>query len=77
MDKERERIRKEIFDKPKEVVQEPPKEDNGTEINPDINPGLLKMFPPERLDRIMKKEARKYKDALKKKWGNWFRAVSK
>lgn len=73
MNKERERIRKEIFDRPKEEIRRPP--DGGEDS--DINPKLLKMFPPERLERIMRKELRKYGMALKKKWDNWFKAVSK
>lgn len=71
MDKERERIKREIFGRHEEVVQEQPDTSN------EINPGLLKMFPKERLKRIMGKEARRYKQALEKKWNNWLRAVSK
>lgn len=71
MDKERERIKREIFGKPKEVVQEQPDTSN------EINPGLLRMFPPERLKKIMEREARRYKQALEKKWNNWLKAVSK
>ncbi len=71
MDKERERIKREIFGNPKVIIQEQPKAPD------EVNPKLLRMFPPERVERIMRKEARKYKEALKKKWDNWFRAVSK
>lgn len=75
MDKERERIRKEIFDKPGGVASEQSNIANGD--NPEINPGLLRLFPPKRLARIMEKEARKYKQALKKKWSRWLESMSK
>ena len=72
---ERERIRKEIFDKPGEVVQE--QSDVSNETNPEINPKLLKLFPPERIKRIQEKELRKYKAAQDKKWSKWLASVSK
>lgn len=65
------RIKREIFGKPKEVKQEQPDTSN------EINPGLLKMFPPKRLAGIMAKELRKYKAAQEKKWVRWFKAVSR
>lgn len=71
MDEETKRIKREIFGKPKQVTQEQP------EISIEVNPGLLKMFPPERIKRIMKKEARKYTAALEKKWDRWLKAVSR
>lgn len=78
MDIERERIRKEIFDKsdtePKEQTIIPR---NILEEQPEINPELLKMFPPERLERIKKKELRKYKASQGKKWRNYLESVSK
>lgn len=81
MDNERERIRREIFDKPKEVIQEQPsipvEGSRDIEIGPEVNPELLKMFPPKRLARIMKRELRRYGQAQKKKWSRWFEAVSK
>lgn len=78
MDKDRERIRQEIFGKHEENVAHEQSEGNGiSEISSGVNPGLLRMFPPRRLKRIMEKEARKYKQALEKKWANWFGAVSK
>ena len=73
MDKEREKIREEIFGKPKEAEQKQP----GEVERPDVNPGLLRMFPPDRLKKTMEKEARKYKQALEKKWSRWFESVSK
>lgn len=75
MDKEIERIKREIFGKPKEV-QEQPNAPNEVE-NPNINPELLKMFPPKRLAMIMKRELRRYQQAQKKKWDHWFESVSK
>lgn len=76
MNRERERIRKEVFDKPKKVIQgysDAP----GVAMKSEVNPELLKLFPPERIKRIMTKELRRYKQALEKKWANWFEAVSK
>lgn len=72
MNKERERIKREIFGKSKEVIREP-----SIEVNPEVNPKLLAMFPPKRLARIMKRELRRYQQAQKKKWDKWFQAVSK
>lgn len=79
MNGERERIRKEVFDKPKDKTQEQPdiSSGNSIEINSNINPGLLKMFPKERLDRIKKKELRKYESSQEKKWSKWLESVSK
>lgn len=78
MDKERERLRKKIFHKPKDTPQESSQEvGNSNAINPEINPALLKMFPPERIKRLMEKEARRYKAALEKKWDRWLKAVNK
>ena len=36
---------------------------------------LAEMFPPEKIERIMKKEVRRYREALNKKWENWLDAV--
>lgn len=72
MDEETERIKKEIFGGAKEVVQEQSNTPSG-----EINPELLKLFPPERIKRIMEKEARKYKHALRKKWSRWMESMSK
>lgn len=77
MNKEREKIRKEIFDKPKDVAQGQSSTPSDIEDNPEINSELLKRFPPERLKKIMAKEARRYQLALKKKWSRWFESVSK
>ena len=71
MDEKTKRIKREIFGKPKEVEQEQPN------TSDEINPGLLKMFPQKRIERIMKKEARRYKAALEKKWRKWMEAVSR
>jgi hypothetical protein len=38
---------------------------------------LAKMFPPERIEQIKKKELRRYKVAQDKKWRNWLEAVSR
>lgn len=65
--------RQKVYGKPEQVTQEQP----SIGVNPEVNPGLLRMFPPERLERIMKKEARRYKAALRKKWDHWLEAVSK
>lgn len=72
MDNERERIRREIYDKPKETTQ---KQSDGVEST-EINPELLKMFPPERLEKIKEKELRKYKAAQDKKWRKYLESVS-
>ena len=79
MDREKiEEIRREIFHKPKDTPQESSKEGtHTTENNPEINPELLKMFPPKRIEKLMEKEARRYKNALRKKWDRWLEAVSK
>lgn len=81
MDEERERIKREIFGKPKEVAQEQPdvpgKDSVGIEIGPEVSPRLLSMFPPKRLKRIMTKELRRFQEKQKLKWSRWFRAVSK
>lgn len=45
--------------------------------NPEINPELLKMFPPERMEKIKRRELRRYKQAQEKKWKNWMESVSK
>ena len=76
MDKETERIKREIFSKPKEVTQEQPGIPTGTE-HQEINPELLKMFPPERLERIKRKELRKYAAAQDKKWKKYLESVNK
>lgn len=36
---------------------------------------LAKMFPPDRIEQIKKKELRKFKQAQDKKWENWFEGV--
>lgn len=75
MDREKIRkIRREIYGKPKEIVREQP--NIVPEDNPEINPGLLKMFPPERIKKLMVKEARRYKASLEKKWDRWLKAVN-
>ncbi len=38
---------------------------------------LVKMFPPERLEKIKVRELRRYKAAQDKKWQNWMEGVSK
>ncbi len=77
MNKEREEIRKEIFGKPKKEVVSGQSENNPTtEANPEINPNLLKMFPPERIERIKKKELRRYKAAQDRKWRNYLESVN-
>jgi len=77
MDKETERIKREIFGKPREdnTSQQHGSPSVGTEG--EINPELLRMFPPERIERIKKKELRKYKNAQDKKWRNYLDSVSK
>lgn len=77
MDKERERIRKRVFDRPKEVAQEPPQGVSNIEANPEINPKLLAMFPSGRIEKLMEKEARRYKASLEKKWRNYLESVSR
>lgn len=76
MDENVKRIRREIFGKAgKGVVQEQRNVPN--ESSPDINPELLKMFPPERVAKIKAKELQKYKAAQDKKWRNYLESVSK
>jgi hypothetical protein len=38
---------------------------------------LARMFPPERIEQIKKKELRRYKATQDKKWENWLEGVSK
>jgi len=38
---------------------------------------LAKMFPPERIEQIKKKELRRYKAAQDEKWRRWFESVSR
>ncbi len=76
MDEEAKRIKREIFSRPKKVIQK--QSNTSSEVmEPVISPGLLKMFPKERLERIKKKELRKYKAAQDKKWRNYLGSVSK
>ena len=76
MNRERERIRRIIFNKPRKVILENTKTPNEM-IEPEINPELLKMFPPERIKKLMEKESRRHKNALEKKWRNYLEAVNK
>lgn len=77
MDEETKRIKREIFGKPKEVVQGQPDIVNDIEVAFEVSPELLKRFPPERLKKIMAKEARRYQSALRKKWRNWLESMSR
>lgn len=77
MNRERERVRRKIYGKPEGKAQKSPQEVDNTNVNSEVNPRLLRMFPPERIKRIMEKEARRYKASLEKKWSNWFSSVSK
>lgn len=52
------------------------KEQGNTPIASSVSLALLKLFPPERLERIKKKELRKYEAAQDKKWRNYLEAVS-
>ena len=70
-DQERERLRQQIFGSP--VKQG---EGNAFPAS-SINPKLLRLFSPQRLERIKAKELRKYKAAQDKKWQNYLEAVSK
>ena len=38
---------------------------------------LAKMFPPERIEQIKRRELRRYKAAQDKKWQNWMEKVSR
>ena len=38
---------------------------------------LARMFPPERIEQIKKKELRRYQAAQDEKWRRWLEAVSK
>ena len=38
---------------------------------------LVKMFPPERVEQIKKKELRRYKAAQDEKWRRWFESISR
>lgn len=68
---EKERLRHEIFDRP--VKQG----GSNTSIASSISPDLLRLFPPARLERIKRKELRKFEAAQDKKWRNYLEAVSK
>jgi len=68
-DYEREKLRQEIFGNNK-VEQE-----QGS--NPSVNPGLLKLFPSARLERIKRRELRRFKQRQDVKWSHWLEAVSK
>ena len=46
-------------------------------VEPEVNPKLREMFPPERVERIKKKELRRFREAQDKKWRNWLEEVSK
>jgi len=77
MDEEREKIRRKIYGKPKGVVHESPQGVDSIEVNFEVNPRLLRMFPPGRIKKLMEKEARRYKAALEKKWRNYLAAVNR
>lgn len=77
MDKERERIRREIYDKPKDKAQEQADISSEIEVGPEVNPKLLAMFPPKRLARIMKRELRRYQQKQSLKWSRWLESMSK
>jgi len=38
---------------------------------------VARMFPEERIERIKKKELRRFKEAQGKKWRNWLEGVSR
>jgi hypothetical protein len=38
---------------------------------------LDRMFPTERIERIKKKELRRFREAQDKKWQNWLEGVSR
>jgi len=64
-----------VHTKPKEVAHE--QSGNVPKGNPEINPELLKMFSPKEIERIKKKELRKYKAAQDKKWRNYLESVNR
>ena len=39
-------------------------------------PAFDEMFPPERIERIKKKELRRFQEAQDRKWENWKKAVA-
>lgn len=65
--------RQKIHDESEQVAQEQP----DIAIDPEVNPKLLRLFPPERLKKIMAKELRRFRIAQGKKWRNWFTSVSR
>ena len=38
---------------------------------------LAQVFPPERIEKIKKRELARFKNAQDKKWRNWLESVSK
>jgi hypothetical protein len=44
---------------------------------PNHEAGVAKVFPPERIERIKKKELRRFRETQDKKWQNWLEGVSR
>ena len=66
-DREREDLRQKIFGS---------KEQANTSNASSVNPDLLKLFPPSRLERIKRKALRKYAAKQDAQYQKWLEAVS-
>jgi len=51
-------------------------QERGNTSEANINPGLLKLFPPERIKRLQRKEIKAYAKAQDKKWNNFLKRMS-
>lgn len=38
---------------------------------------LAEMFPPEKIEKIKRRERRRFREAQDKKWANWLTSMSK
>lgn len=67
MEKSVEEIEREIFNN---------SNGQGQSNIPGVSPALLKLFPPEKIERIKKKSLRKFAASQDKQWRNFLEAVS-
>jgi len=67
-DVDREELRQKIFGTKEQV---------STEVSPSINPDLLKLFPPSKIEHIKRKALRRYAARQDIQWQHFLESMSK